>query len=51
MTHLYPQPYGPKLVLADHQITVGLFSPLTDEVTQLPGFEGTLELVGETHAV
>jgi hypothetical protein len=40
-------------VLADDQMTVGLFSPLTDEVTQLPGFEGNLELVGETsmHAV
>jgi hypothetical protein len=53
VTQLYPQPYGPKLVLADDQMTVGLFSPLTDEVTQLPGFEGNLELVGKTsmHAV
>lgn len=45
ITHIYPQPYGPRLVLADDQMTVALFSPLTDELTPLPGFEGSLELV------
>lgn len=46
ITHLYPQPYGPKLVLADEQFTVGLFSPLTDEISALPGYEGILNVVG-----
>lgn len=45
ITHLYPQPFGPKLVLADDQMAVGLFSPLTDELTPLPQFEGSLEQV------
>jgi hypothetical protein len=45
ITHLYPQPYGPRCVLADDQLTVALFSPLTDELTPLPGFDGSLELV------
>lgn len=47
ITHLYPQPYGPKLVLANDQMTVGLFSPLTDELTHLPGFEGSVNQVSE----
>lgn len=32
--------------MADDQLTVALFSPLTDELTPLPSFEGNLELVG-----
>lgn len=33
-------------MLADDQFTVGLFSPLTDELCALPGFQGSLNVVG-----
>jgi hypothetical protein len=46
ITALYPQPAGPRLVLADSRMQVGLYSPLNDEFQLLPGFEGTLQQVG-----
>jgi hypothetical protein len=45
ITALYPQPAGPRLVMADSRMQVGLYSPLNDEVQLLPGFEGTLQQV------
>lgn len=45
ITHLFPQPAGPRLVLADEQMQVGLYSPLNDEFTLLPEYEGTLSQV------
>jgi hypothetical protein len=47
ITALYPQPAGPRLVLADSRMQVGLYSPLNDEFQLLPGFEGTLQQVSE----
>jgi hypothetical protein len=47
ITALYPQPAGPRLVLVDSRMQVGLYSPLNDEFQLLPGFEGTLQQVGE----
>lgn len=46
ITALFPQPAGPRLVLADSRLQVGLYSPLNDEFQLLPGFEGTLQQVG-----
>lgn len=45
ITHLFPQPAGPRLVLADDRMLVALYSPVNDELTALPGFEGSLQQV------
>lgn len=45
ITHLFPQPAGPRLVLADDRLLVALYSPVNDELITLPGFEGSLQQV------
>lgn len=45
ITHLFPQPAGPRLVLADDRMLVALYSPINDELIPLPEFEGTLHQV------
>eukprot|EP00879_Flechtneria_rotunda_P026426 GHRR01028175.1.p1 GENE.GHRR01028175.1~~GHRR01028175.1.p1 ORF type:complete len:731 (+),score=226.61 GHRR01028175.1:88-2280(+) len=45
ITHLFPQPVGPRLVLADSRMQTALYSPINDELTLLPQFEGCLQQV------
>ncbi|KAF8062105.1 WDR19 [Scenedesmus sp. PABB004] len=42
---LHPQPAGPRCVLADASGLVAMYSPLSDELLPLPGFQGALAQV------
>lgn len=40
---MHPQPSGARLILEDEQHRVFMFSPVNDQLTPLPGFEGALD--------